>query len=168
MTFRSKRTFRLCSGQLERLKPCNIARWASAGWRRPWISASDRGTNCCSDFFFISATYIIKFSIYLFSKFSFSFRVILCFGARGNVAGWGTMLQAGRSRVWVPMRWIFFNWPNPSSRTMSQGSTQPLTEMSTRNLPGGKRRPVHKADKMWQPRRLTTLWASTVCYRDSY
>jgi hypothetical protein len=27
--------------------------------------------------------------------------------------------------------------PNPSSRTMALGSTQPLTEMSTRNLPGG-------------------------------
>jgi hypothetical protein len=32
----------------------------------------------------------------------------------------------------------FFNSPNPSSRTMALGSTQPLTEMSTWNLPGGK------------------------------
>jgi hypothetical protein len=32
---------------------------------------------------------------------------------------------------------FFFNWRNPSSRTMALGSTQPLTEMSTRNLPGG-------------------------------
>jgi hypothetical protein len=31
----------------------------------------------------------------------------------------------------------FFNSHNPSSRTMALGSTQPLTEMSTRNLPGG-------------------------------
>jgi hypothetical protein len=31
----------------------------------------------------------------------------------------------------------FFNLPNPFSRTMDLGSTQPLTEMSTRNLPGG-------------------------------
>jgi hypothetical protein len=30
----------------------------------------------------------------------------------------------------------FFNWPNPSSRTMALGSTQPLTVLSTRNLPG--------------------------------
>jgi hypothetical protein len=30
--------------------------------------------------------------------------------------------------------WIFFNWPNPSSRTMALGSTQPLTEMNTRNI----------------------------------
>jgi hypothetical protein len=31
----------------------------------------------------------------------------------------------------------FFDLPNPSSRTMALGSTQPLTEMSTRNLRGG-------------------------------
>jgi hypothetical protein len=40
----------------------------------------------------------------------------------------------------------FFNWPNPSSRTMTLGSTQPLTEMSTRNLPRAKERPERKAD----------------------
>jgi hypothetical protein len=32
----------------------------------------------------------------------------------------------------------FFNLPNPSSRTMALGLTQPLTEMSTTNLPGVK------------------------------
>jgi hypothetical protein len=59
------------------------------------------------------------------------------------------------------------------------GSTQPLTEMSTRSLPGGKGLPAHKADNltaicepiiyaMWEPRRLTTLWAFTACYRDSF
>jgi hypothetical protein len=42
----------------------------------------------------------------------------------------------------------FFNWPNPSSRTMALGSTQPLTEMSTRNLPGRKGRPVPKTDNL--------------------
>jgi hypothetical protein len=31
----------------------------------------------------------------------------------------------------------FFSWPNPSSRTIALESTQPLTEMSTRNIPGG-------------------------------
>jgi hypothetical protein len=30
-----------------------------------------------------------------------------------------------------------FNLPNPSSRTVALGSTQPLTETSIRNLPGG-------------------------------
>jgi hypothetical protein len=41
---------------------------------------------------------------------------------------------------------FFFNLPNPSSRTMAPGSSQPLTEMSTRNFLGGKRRLVLKAD----------------------
>jgi hypothetical protein len=36
----------------------------------------------------------------------------------------------------------FFNWPNPSSRIIALGSTEPLTEMSTSNLPGGKGRPA--------------------------
>jgi hypothetical protein len=73
---------------------------------------------------------------------------------------------------------FFFNLSNPSSRIMTQGSTQPLTEMSIRNLPGGKGRPARKADnltaicepvvkKMWEPRHLTTLWDFTACYRDS-
>jgi hypothetical protein len=38
--------------------------------------------------------------------------------------------------------------PNPSSRTMALGSTQPLTEMSTRDLPRGKGRPTRKADNL--------------------
>jgi hypothetical protein len=42
----------------------------------------------------------------------------------------------------------FFNWPNPSSRTMALGSTQPLTEINIRNLPGRKRRLAHKADNL--------------------
>jgi hypothetical protein len=33
----------------------------------------------------------------------------------------------------------FFNCPNPSSRTMALGSTQPLAEMRTRNLLGGEK-----------------------------
>jgi hypothetical protein len=40
----------------------------------------------------------------------------------------------------------FFNLPNPSSHTIALGSTQPLTEMSTRIFLGGKGRPAHKAD----------------------
>jgi hypothetical protein len=90
------------------------------------------------------------------------------------------MLQAGRLRVRFPMRSLdFSNWPNPSSRNMGLGSIQPLTEMSTRNLPRGKGWPVRKADnltancepivsKMWDPQRLTTLWVSTACYRDRF
>jgi hypothetical protein len=62
---------------------------------------------------------------------------------------------------------------------MAVGSTQHLTEMSTRNLAGDKGRPPRKADdltaifepivyKMWEPRRLTTLWASAACCRDLF
>jgi hypothetical protein len=51
---------------------------------------------------------------------------------------WVTMLQAGRLRVRLSMRLLdFFNWPNSSSRTMTLGSPQRPTEMSTRNLRGG-------------------------------
>jgi hypothetical protein len=42
----------------------------------------------------------------------------------------------------------FFNLPNPSSHTMALGWTQPLTEMSTRNLSGDKERLAHKADNL--------------------
>jgi hypothetical protein len=62
---------------------------------------------------------------------------------------------------------------------MALESTQPLTEISPRNLPGGKEPPALKADnltdicdpivlKMWEPRRLTNLWALTAFYRDSF
>jgi hypothetical protein len=61
---------------------------------------------------------------------------------------------------------------------MALGSIQPLTEMSTRSLPEGKVGSARKADltaicepivyKMWEPRRLTTLWVSTACYRDKF
>jgi hypothetical protein len=58
------------------------------------------------------------------------------------------MLQTGRSPVRIPDEVDFFNLPNPSSFTMSLGSTQPLTKISTRNLPGGKKRPARRADKL--------------------
>jgi hypothetical protein len=58
------------------------------------------------------------------------------------------MLQAGSSPVQVPDEVDFFNLPNPSSRTMALGSIQPLTEMSTRNLPGGKKQPACRADNL--------------------
>jgi hypothetical protein len=49
---------------------------------------------------------------------------------------------------------VFFNWPNPSSRIMAVGSTPPVTEMSTRNLSGGKGRPACTADNFHRH-----LWA---------
>jgi hypothetical protein len=59
------------------------------------------------------------------------------------------MLQAGRSRARVQIRRIFFFFFNlPSSRILALRSTQPLTEMTTRNFPGGKGQPARKADNL--------------------
>jgi hypothetical protein len=82
--------------------------------------------------------------------------------------------------VRFPMRSLDFpNLPNPSSRTTALRSTKPLTEMNTRNLPGGKGRPEGKADNLTaicepivkqikDPRRLTTLWASMACHKYNF
>jgi hypothetical protein len=62
---------------------------------------------------------------------------------------------------------------------MAMRWTQHQTEMSTRNLPGGKGRPERKADnltaicestvcKMWKPRRLTMPWVCVACYRNNF
>jgi len=50
----------------------------------------------------------------------------------GGAFGWGTSLQAGRSRF----RWG--HWHNPSGRTMALGSTQLPTEISTQDNCWGK------------------------------
>jgi hypothetical protein len=42
----------------------------------------------------------------------------------------------------------FFKLSNPSSRTMVLGLTQLLTEISIRNMSGGKARPARKADNL--------------------
>jgi hypothetical protein len=58
---------------------------------------------------------------------------------------------------------------------MALGSTRPLREMSTRNLPVGKGRRACKAGsfiadckKCGGPRLLATLWDSNACYRDGF
>jgi hypothetical protein len=58
------------------------------------------------------------------------------------------MLQAGRLSVRVPDEVDFFSLPNSSSHTVALGSTQPLTEVSTRNLLGGKNQPACRVDNL--------------------
>jgi hypothetical protein len=58
------------------------------------------------------------------------------------------MLQEGRSPVRVPDEVDIFKLPNSSICIMALGSTQPLTEMSTRNLPGGQKQPACRADNL--------------------
>jgi hypothetical protein len=47
-------------------------------------------------------------------------------------------------------RWCHWNfsWDNTSGRTMGLRSTQPLTEMNTRNISWGPRRPVRRTDNL--------------------
>jgi hypothetical protein len=78
--------------------------------------------------------------------------IVICFdwilstSDHTSLLHYSVVLQAGRSPVRVPVEVDFFNLPNPSSGTVALGSTQPLTKMSTRNIPGGKKRPARRAD----------------------
>jgi hypothetical protein len=75
---------------------------------------------------------------------TFSIISVIFNSTRYNVLDYAT---SGKVADSIPHDVIrIFDWPNPSSRTMALGSTQPLTEMSTRNLPGGKGRSARKAD----------------------
>jgi hypothetical protein len=68
-------------------------------------------------------------------------------GSRGSVVGWDNVLQAGRSRFRSPMSTLDFSIDLMLSDALwAVGSSQPLTEKSTRNLPGGKGRRARKAD----------------------
>ena len=70
----------------------------------------------------------------------------------------------------------FFSDIFPSDRTMALGSTQPLTEMSTRVLPGGKdgrsvkltTSPPSCAEchEIWEPKPPGNLWATPGLLRD--
>jgi hypothetical protein len=61
-------------------------------------------------------------------------------GPRDNLVGWGTMLQDGGSQVqFLMMSLDFFNWPNPSSRTMALGSTQKWVPGIFLGLEGSRR-----------------------------
>jgi len=43
---------------------------------------------------------------------------------------------------------VIFHWHNPSGHTVALGLTKPLTEMSTRHISWGLRRPVLRADNL--------------------
>ena len=58
-------------------------------------------------------------------------------GASGGADGWGTVLQVRRSRVYTRMMSLESFIDNPSGCTLVLGLTQPLTEMSNRNISEG-------------------------------
>jgi hypothetical protein len=67
------------------------------------------------------------------------------------------MVQAGGSRVRIPMGSLHFSIDlTLLAAFVVLGSTQTPTEISIRNLPGGKERPARKADN------LTAIYEPTV------
>jgi hypothetical protein len=99
--------------------------------------------------------------------FNYFVRISLS-GARGRVVGWGTALQAGRSRFRSPMVSVGFF----IDTVLPAALCQPLREMITRNISWGCRRPVCSADNLlsWnlgaQPPR--TLRARPGIYRNFF
>jgi hypothetical protein len=96
--------------------------------------------------------------------------------ARCSVVGGSIMLQAGRSRIRFPMRGggslIFLNFPNLSRCAMAPRSTQWNVP---REVKSGRRvrlttlpLSVSRLSRDCNPRRLTTLWASTSCCKGSF
>jgi hypothetical protein len=80
--------------------------------------------------------------------YPFCLLCLLLSGARYSVVGWGLYYATSRKDVGsIPVEVTgFLSWPNPSSHIMVMGSTQPLIEMITRNLPGHKGWLVRKGD----------------------
>ena len=88
-----------------------------------------------------------------------------------HIYGVGYAVKRLRTRVRFPMVSLeFFNWHNPSGRTVALGSTQSLTETSTSNISWGSEDgrcvglttlPPSSADwlEIWEPQPPGTLWA---------
>lgn len=79
--------------------------------------------------------------------------LIIFDGARGGAVGRGPALQAAKVAEGFITDGVTenFHWPNPSSRNMALDSTQHQTEMSTRDISWGLRRPMRRDDNLKIP-----------------
>jgi hypothetical protein len=109
-----------------------------------------------------------------FVKYNFrlpEYRFHVC---SGSVVGWGTILKAGRSRVRFPVRSLDFSNYLILAAALRLWVVSACNRHEYQESFGGKGRPARKADnltvikKMWEPRRLTLVWASTACCKDSF
>jgi hypothetical protein len=64
-------------------------------------------------------------------------RVLIMKGVRGVAVGWGTALLPEGRRFDSRWGYWYFHWLNPPVLTVALGSTQPLTEMSTKGISWG-------------------------------
>jgi len=83
-----------------------------------------------------------KYKVITFDYSTLNFRLFI--GLVGGVWGGGhALLQLVEALLYKPeghgfySLWCHFHCYNPSGRTMAPGSTQPLTEMSIRNVSWG-------------------------------
>jgi hypothetical protein len=105
-----------------------FATWFEEMWR---LCTETLETACCIHF----QRYLPLFTLTTFLIYTY----LILEGARGGA------VVAGSTPDGVTG---IFHWHNPSGRTMALGSTQTVTEMSTRNVSWGQRWPVRRADNL--------------------
>jgi hypothetical protein len=132
--------------------------------------------NVLSTFFFHS-TMKSRVSVLGFSEVPYSVNISSgCMRARGTVVGWVTMLQAGRSRVRVLMRWNFSSFQPHYGPGVDSAFNRNEYQEPSWGVKGGRRlRLTTLPPSVGQLSRYcgtlnisTTLWASMACYRDSF
>jgi hypothetical protein len=78
-----------------------------------------------------------QYLVYIRQYVSYIWQYLYVYRGAQGCSGGGTALQTGRSRGRFRLvSWKFFS-DNPAGRTLALGSTQPLTEMSTRCISWG-------------------------------
>jgi hypothetical protein len=92
--------------------------------------------SCGATFFFYSAQDLPAQRDYILVRFEFLFCALSSPSGGTRWRNWLRHYATSRKVAGsIPDVIGFFNRPNPSSCTVALGWTQPLTEMSTRNLP---------------------------------